>query len=101
MRRIGLAVMLVVLSGSALALSKGKAVYIGGTISVIKDNTEGLINLSDETKLAFTPKGGIELALPWTKVSEVEYGQKAGKAKSSRRSCCHRSPSSRRTGSTT
>jgi hypothetical protein len=59
----------------ALAVDKGKAIYIGGTIASIKEKTQGPINLKDEAAL-FYMNG--QLTIPWEKISEVEYGQKVG-----------------------
>jgi hypothetical protein len=62
------------LAASATAVGKGKAVYIGGTISGIKEKSESPINLKDETALQYS--GG--LTIPWASIQEVEYGQKVG-----------------------
>jgi len=67
-------VVLAVLAPSANAVGTGKAVYIGGTISGIKEKSESPINLKDETALQY----GGGLTIPWASVGEVEYGQKVG-----------------------
>jgi hypothetical protein len=69
-----LALLLVGIATPTFAVGKGKAVYIGGTISGIKEKSEAPINLKDETSLKYS--GG--LTIPWTNVQEVEYGQKVG-----------------------
>jgi hypothetical protein len=60
------------LATSVTAVGTGKAVYIGGTVSGIKEKSEHSINLKDQTALQYA--GG--LTIPW--VGEIEYGQKVG-----------------------
>jgi hypothetical protein len=64
---------------AAFGLDKGKAAYMGGTITTIKDQTEGQIDLKNEERLIFRPKSGSPLEIPWASISEMEYGQKAGR----------------------
>jgi hypothetical protein len=61
----------------AHAVDKGKAVYIGGTISGIKEKSQSHINLKDDTALQYSAAGG-GLTIPWASVEELEYGQKVG-----------------------
>ena len=68
-----------VVGPAAFGLEKGKAVYIGGTITTINDKTEGQIDLKNEERLIFRPKSGSPLAIPWSAIAEMEYGQKAGR----------------------
>ncbi len=82
MRRVLYSLLIVTLLTAALpvaGLGQGKSVYMGGTITTIPDKTEGRINVKDEVKLVFEPKKGETLEIPWATVSEVEYGQKAGR----------------------
>lgn len=67
------------LAGEAAALGKGKAVYMGGTVTSIADKAEGRIDLKSEERLVFSPKAGATLEIPWASISDVEYGQKAGR----------------------
>jgi len=52
--------------------------YVGGTITTIKDQTEGKVSTKDEKAFTFDYKGG-QLAIPYDKVNSLEYGQKAGR----------------------
>lgn len=68
-----------VLAPAAVALGKGKAVYMGGTITAIEDQTEGALEIKSEEKLVLRPKSGPPLEIPWAAIEEMEYGQKAGR----------------------
>jgi len=52
--------------------------YVGGTISSIKEGTEGYTTAKAETVYVFTYKGG-HLDIPYDSVESLEYGQKAGR----------------------
>lgn len=54
------------------------ALYVGGTISSVKENTEGKISTVDASALIFEHKGG-KVTIPYDKVNSLEYGQKAGR----------------------
>jgi hypothetical protein len=77
-RLVAVAVLLAVAT-QASALGKGKAVYMGGTVTSIADKTEGRIDVKNEERLIFVPKAGATLEIPWATVADVEYGQKAGR----------------------
>ena len=53
-------------------------VYVGGTVSSIKQDTEGKSSTSDDKVFTFQYKGG-RLAIPYDRVNSLEYGQKAGR----------------------
>ena len=59
-------------------LGSHAALYVGGTISQIKERTEGSVSLVDEKSLVFQHKGG-KLDIPYRQVNSLEYGQKAGR----------------------
>jgi hypothetical protein len=59
-------------------LDSHKAQYVGGTVSAIKEETEGQPSTSDEKVFTFTYKGG-KLAIPYDQMNSLEYGQKAGR----------------------
>jgi hypothetical protein len=59
----------------ALAVKKGQAKYMGGTLNTIKEKAEGPIDLSNEKRLTFIPKDSAMLEIPWDRVSQLEYGQ--------------------------
>lgn len=68
-------VMILAAAPPAAAVDKGKAVYIGGTISGFKEKSQAPIDLKNETALHYA---GDSLTIPWVSVQELEYGQKVG-----------------------
>lgn len=71
--------LLVLVEPSAWAgLGSDKAMYIGGTIASIKQETEGKISTSDSKVFVFEYKGG-RFTLPYDHIDSLEYGQKAGR----------------------
>ena len=62
-----------------LAVKKGNAKYIGGTLASIPEKDEGPINLKGEDKLVFMPKKGSLLEIAWDSIDDIEYGQKVGR----------------------
>jgi hypothetical protein len=59
-------------------LGSKKAEYVGGTVSTIKEGTEGDPSSKDEKVYTFTYSGG-KLTIPYDRVDSLEYGQKAGR----------------------
>lgn len=55
-----------------------KAAYVGGTVTTIKEGTEGDTSTKDDKVYTFTFKGG-NLTIPYDQVDSLEYGQKAGR----------------------
>jgi hypothetical protein len=55
-----------------------KASYVGGTVTTIKEGTEGDTSTKDEKVYTFTTKNG-NLSIPYDRVDSLEYGQKAGR----------------------
>jgi hypothetical protein len=55
-----------------------KAMFVGGTIASIKQGTEGTSSTQDEKVFVFEYKGG-KLAIPYDRINDLEYGQKAGR----------------------
>lgn len=72
--------LLAALAVPALAVKRGEAKFIGGTITTIEENAEGPISLTDGKRLTFMPKGGVLFQIPWDRVSQIEYGQKVGRS---------------------
>lgn len=60
------------------AVSSKEAVYVGGTLSTIKESVEGRVSIADEKNFLFEYKGG-KLLIPYERVNSLEYGQKAGR----------------------
>jgi hypothetical protein len=59
-------------------LGSDKAMYVGGTISAIKDGTQGVLSGKDEKFMIFNFEGKT-LRVPYDRVNDLEYGQKAGR----------------------
>jgi hypothetical protein len=77
-----IAVLFFLSMSSGLALAGGiggkSAAYMGGTVSGVKEGSEGRLDTANDTTLTFTSKNGT-LAIPYANISELEYGQKAGR----------------------
>ena len=56
-----------------------KAVYIGGTVKGLKENTEGIMSTKDEKQLFFDYNKKDQFTIPYDRVDSLEYGQKAGR----------------------
>jgi hypothetical protein len=59
-------------------LGSSKAMYVGGTVGSIKEGTEGQLSGKDEKFMVFTYEGNT-LRVPYDRVNDLEYGQKAGR----------------------
>jgi hypothetical protein len=59
-------------------LGSDKAMYVGGTLNQIKENTEGKVSATASTIFTFTYKTGT-VSIPYDHVNDLEYGQKAGR----------------------
>jgi hypothetical protein len=83
MKRLVSALVIGVLAAPAslLAVDSNKALYIGGTVSGLRDKAEGRFNTAAEDAVTFTPdkKDQTTLAIPYAAITELEYGQKAGR----------------------
>lgn len=69
----------------AQAVDKKKAMYVGGTVTVMAQKAEGTFDLQNPDKLIFLVEDspikeqkGKVYELPWKQIQSVEYGQKAG-----------------------
>jgi len=52
--------------------------YVGGTITVVPEKTEGRLDTSSASHAAFSAKKG-SFEIPYEKITSIEYGQKAGR----------------------
>lgn len=69
------------LSAPVLAVKKGQAKFVGGTIRGLVEDAEGPIDLTDEKRLLFMPRQSAILEIPWDRISQLEYGQKVSRRK--------------------
>lgn len=79
-KTIGLLLALVLLFDLSAWAGVGskKTMYVGGTIASIKDGSEGTSSTQDEKVFVFNYKVG-KLAIPYDRINDLEYGQKAGR----------------------
>jgi hypothetical protein len=62
----------------AAGIGSRSTMYVGGTITTIKERTEGKSSTSDEKVFVFQYKRG-KLTIPYERMNSLEYGQKAGR----------------------
>jgi hypothetical protein len=55
-----------------------KTMYVGGSVSSIKGQTEGVSSTSDEKVFLFEYDNG-KLRIPYNQIESLEYGQKVGR----------------------
>jgi hypothetical protein len=59
-------------------LGSDKTAYVGGTENQIKEGAEGTSSAKDEKIFIFQYKDG-KIEIPYDRVNDLEYGQKAGR----------------------
>jgi len=59
-------------------LASKKTMYVGGTLTAIKEHAEGVCSTNDEKTFVFDYKEG-KLNVPYSRINDLEYGQKAGR----------------------
>lgn len=67
------------LSVTLSAVPADMAMYVGGTISNLKEKTEGKLSTSNPTALTFQAKYDAPISIPYKSITSLEYGQKAGR----------------------
>lgn len=79
-KALALAVLLCLFANAPLfaGLDSKKTMYVGGTVESIKAGTQGASSTADEKVFIFDYKGG-KHTIPYDKVNDLEYGQKAGR----------------------
>lgn len=78
--RVGAAVVLCTcLTTVVLAVDGDKAMYVGGTVSALKEKAEGRLGTTSEVELTFDAGSKGSVAIPYATVTSLEYGQKAGR----------------------
>jgi hypothetical protein len=66
---------------AALAVGADKTMYVGGTLAEIPQGTEGRLSTSGDENMVFVAeKGGALVEIPYKRITDIEYGQKAGRA---------------------
>jgi hypothetical protein len=59
-------------------INKDSAMYIGGTVTSIPDQTEGKLDFTNAERMTFKWSAG-SWDLPYKQITSLEYGQKAGR----------------------
>ena len=75
---IALLLLLSVAAEAGLDSKSKKVMYVGGTITSLKERTEGTSSTNDEKVFIFDHETG-QLTIPYERVNDLEYGQKAGR----------------------
>ena len=81
MKRMGIAFLCLIslISSSGFAgVGSKKTMYVGGTVAGFKGGEEGASSAQSETMWVFEYKKQ-RLEIPYEKITELEYGQKAGR----------------------
>jgi hypothetical protein len=82
-RQIAAVAVVTFLASSALLAGIGanKTMYVGGTMPGLSEKAEGRLNTSNDLQLTFTPdnKNVSAVMIPYAAITEIEYGQKAGR----------------------
>jgi len=61
------------------AVDGDKAMYVGGTITALKEKSEGVLSTQNPTEATFTLKNQAPITIPYASIESLEYGQKAGR----------------------
>jgi len=79
-RRLVGVLVVAALSITAVAEAVGgkNAMYVGGTVSGVKEKTEGKLSTEGDTEAVFSAKN-TTAAIPYASITSLEYGQKAGR----------------------
>lgn len=61
------------------AVDSDKGQYVGGTIATLQEKAEAKFDTTSETLLMFDAGKKGRVSIPYSTISELEYGQKAGR----------------------
>lgn len=75
---MALAILVACATSANAGLGSKKTKYVGGTILALKEGVEGVSSAKDENEFIFEYKGG-RFTIPFDRITELEYGQKAGR----------------------
>jgi hypothetical protein len=73
-----LACLLCLTSSGWASVGSHDTMYVGGTISALKQGAEGKSSTQDEKVFVFESKDG-KVTIPYDQINDLEYGQKAGR----------------------
>jgi hypothetical protein len=66
-------------SAVLLAVDGDKATYMGGTVTGLKEKSDGRFDTTNDVDAVFIAKKVAPLRIPYAGITELEYGQKAGR----------------------
>lgn len=72
-------VSLLMLQVAVFAVDSDKAMYVGGTVAGLKEKSEGRFDTTNSAGLKFSANKQATLTIPYDHITELEYGQKAGR----------------------
>ena len=72
-----IASLLLISSFAFAGIGTHEAAYVGGTVSTVKEKTEGKTSLEDNAFVFEHKKEKLEI--PYSQINSLEYGQKAGR----------------------
>ena len=79
-KRIAIVLVLAMIGPSVvLAVGGDRAAYMGGTLTMIKEKSEGEFSTADSISVVFTVKKAPPVLIPYASIESLEYGQKAGR----------------------
>lgn len=79
-RFIGISVLVAGATTAVLALDSKGVAYMGGTLSGVAEKSEGTFDMGSQETLVFrAKKAALPIEIPYSAVTELEYGQKAGR----------------------
>ena len=78
-RVVGAALLSVCLTSVLLAVDGDKAMYVGGTLTGLKEKSEGRLITASDSTLTFEAGSKGSAVIPYATVTSLEYGQKAGR----------------------
>lgn len=64
---------------SARAVDGDKAMYVGGTVTGVTEKAEGTFSTKSEASVAFDAGKKGAVTIPYASITDLEYGQKAGR----------------------
>jgi len=78
MKRFRGLLLLLVVSMPAAAVENGQVMYVGGTVSVLKEGALGRLNTTRETAISFESAGNT-LTIPYGKIESFEYSRQVAR----------------------
>jgi len=78
-KAIAIVSVVAVLSAVVSAVDGDKAMYVGGTVEGLIEKAEGAIDTKSEASVRFNAGKKGSAVIPYSAITDLEYGQKAGR----------------------